>query len=59
MHKVFPGKGRESIALSNSSKILQKSNCKNRNLSKVIRGEFQFHLQFQLQFQSHAGKKFT
>ena len=59
VHNFFPGKGHESIDLPNSSKILQKSTCKNRNLSKGIRGEFQFHLQFQFHFQSHAGKKFT
>ena len=54
---IFPGKGHESINLSNSSKTLQKSTWKSRNLSKGIRGEFQFHFQLQFPFQSHDGKK--
>ena len=38
VHNFFPGKDHESIDLPNSLKILQKSTCKNRNLSKGIRG---------------------
>ena len=57
VHNFFPGKGHESIDLPNSSKILQKSNCKNRNLSKGIRGEFQFHLSISVSVSISCWKK--
>ena len=60
MHKVFAGKGHESIDLSNSSKIPQKHRlpAKTEIYPKVLGGNFSFIFNFQFQFQSHARKKF-
>ena len=52
MHKVFPGKGHESIDLSNSSKIPQKHRlpAKTEIYPKVLGGNLSFIFNFSFSF---------